>query len=112
MSFVALGFLHVEVSRLQQEWDSAQIRCLARRLGYVLADTVVFADRTDDPVQYLIGAVIALDAEAVIVPSLDHFPGGTVPAELVEITDIVTARPHHTYARWATGAPPDDMPNP
>ncbi|WP_063009700.1 hypothetical protein [Nocardia kruczakiae] len=106
MSFLALGFLRTEVSRLHQEWDAAQIRCVARRLGYKLSETVAFGDRTDNPVQFLIGAAITHDAEAVIVPSLDHFPDGIVPAELVEVTDVITVRPERTYARWPLGEPP------
>lgn len=106
MSFLALGFLRTEVSHLQQEWDAAQIRCLARRLGYTLSETVAFGDRTDNPVQFLIGAAITHDAEAVIVPSVEHFPDGIVPAELVEVTDVITVRPERTYARRPLGETP------
>jgi hypothetical protein len=38
----------------------------------------------------------------VIVPSVRHF-GGEVPSELVEVVDVITVNPVHTYARWAPG---------
>ncbi len=107
MSFPALGYLHADVSRWQRHHDEAQIACLAQSLGYTLRKTLVFEDRTDDPIQYLLGVVIASDAEAVIVPSLDHFPDSTVPDELIHVADIITVQPEHAYAWWATRDVPD-----
>ncbi|MEV5650951.1 hypothetical protein AB0L57_22095 [Nocardia sp. NPDC052254] len=107
MSFPALGYLHADVSLLRRHNDEAQISCLAESLGYTLRKTLVFENRTDDPIQYLIGEVIASDAEAVIVPSLDHFPDGIVPDELIHVTDIITVLPEHAYAWWATHEAPE-----
>lgn len=106
MTFVALGYLRKDVSRQQQRWDEAQIRSLAKRLGYNLCKTIVSSERTDAPIQLLMAVVAQLDAEAVIVPGADHFDDRTVPAELVEITDVITVKPEHTYARWPSGELP------
>ncbi|MGW4248876.1 hypothetical protein ACWELQ_41055, partial [Nocardia sp. NPDC004722] len=40
-----------------------------------------------------------LDAEAVFVPSLEHFEEGEVPGSLVQKLDVVTVHPETTYAR-------------
>ncbi|WP_230329799.1 hypothetical protein [Nocardia aurantiaca] len=74
---------------------------MAHRLGYDLRRTVVFGPRTDRPVQRLRVLVSRLDLEAVIVPSVDHFEGGCVPADLVAVADIITVYPENTYARSA-----------
>lgn len=103
MTFVALGYLRKDVSRQQQRWDEAQIRSLARRLGYNLQKTVVASNRTDDPIGVLMNVVAQVDAEAVIVPTVAHFDECTVPAELVEITDVITVVPERTFARWPDG---------
>ncbi|MFE3989454.1 hypothetical protein ACFXPR_33675 [Nocardia tengchongensis] len=100
----AIGYLRSDVSRARQPWDEAQNRSLAKRLGYTLTRTVVFSESTDNPIQRLINVVRRTAAEAVFVPNLDHF-GGTVPAELVEVVDVITVEPEVTHARWAI--PPD-----
>ncbi|WP_327146431.1 hypothetical protein [Nocardia sp. NBC_01327] len=100
----AIGYLRSDVSGVRQPWDELQSRSLAKRLGYALAKTVVFSDRVEDPVQRLIDVVRRMDAEAVVVPNLEHF-GGTVPGELVRMVDVITVAPHDTYARWII--PPD-----
>ncbi|MGW5517694.1 hypothetical protein [Nocardia africana] len=100
MTFLALGYLRRDVSRRHQHWDESQIRWLAGRLGYTLCKTVALSNRTCDPIQQLIDAVVRLDAEAVVVPSLDHFADRVIPADLLAITDVVTVTPEHTYARW------------
>ncbi|WP_255222307.1 hypothetical protein [Nocardia otitidiscaviarum] len=81
---------------------------MAKRLGYNLARTVVFSQHTDDPIGRLINVVRNLGAEAVVVPSLDHL-GGTAPAALVQVADVITVEPHHTYARLSTGALPPEL---
>ncbi|MDR7170107.1 hypothetical protein J2W56_003858 [Nocardia kruczakiae] len=107
MTFLALGYLRRDVSRRHQHWDESQIRWLAGRLGYNLCKTVALSNRTCDPIQQLIDAVVRLDAEAVVVPSLDHFADRVIPADLLAITDVVTVTPEHTYARWASGELPE-----
>ncbi|MBF6169911.1 hypothetical protein [Nocardia blacklockiae] len=106
MTFLALGYLRTDISRQRQQWDEAQIRSLARRLGYNLCKTIAFSHRTDDPLGQLARAVAGLRAEAVLVPSADHFDCGTIPEELIRITDVITITPQHTYARWPTGELP------
>ncbi|MFJ9743541.1 hypothetical protein [Streptomyces sp. NPDC101166] len=100
----AIGYLRGDVSGMRQQWDEVQNRSLAKRLGYTLTRTVVFSERTDDPIQRLINVVRRTAAEAVFVPGLDHF-GGVVPDELVRAADVITVEPEATYARWAI--PPD-----
>ncbi|NKY88177.1 hypothetical protein [Nocardia veterana] len=106
MTFVALGYLRKDVSRQQQRWDEAHIRSLARRLGYNLSKTIVASELTVDPIRRLMDVVVKVDAEAVIVPSAAHFADRVIPPELVEITDVITVSPEHTYARWPTGKLP------
>ncbi|MEV6767320.1 hypothetical protein AB0N05_01675 [Nocardia sp. NPDC051030] len=98
----AIGWLRSDISGERQGWDEARIRGLAHRLGYDLRKTVVFGPRTDRPLHRLRVLVSRLDLDAVIVPSIEHFEGGEVPVELVEVADIITVQPRNTYARYAT----------
>ncbi|WP_280268093.1 hypothetical protein [Nocardia wallacei] len=106
MTFDALGYLRKDVSRQRQQWDEAQIRALARRLGYNLRKTITFGEHTTDPVRQLTAAVTHMAADAIIVPSIDHFDDNMVPADLVRIADVITIAPERTYARWPTGELP------
>ncbi|WP_280336126.1 hypothetical protein [Nocardia wallacei] len=106
MTFLALGYLRTDVSQLRRQWDEAQIRRLARRLGYTLGTTVTLGDPPGDPTRQLMNVVTAVGADAVAVPSADHFESGAIPAGLVAVTDVITVAPEHTYARWATGELP------
>ncbi|MGW4243088.1 hypothetical protein [Nocardia sp. NPDC004722] len=56
-----------------------------RALGYL---------RTD-----VSGQATRLDAEAVFVPSLEHFGDGEAPGSLVQRLDVVTVHPESTYSR-------------
>ncbi|WP_067820805.1 hypothetical protein [Nocardia inohanensis] len=103
----AIGYLRRDVSGERQQWDEAQIRSLAARLGYELRKTIVFGPHTDEPVLRLAMVVERLGVEAVIVPGPGHFEGDLVPGELVARTDVITVEPEHTYARYATGDLPD-----
>ncbi|MFJ4652525.1 hypothetical protein ACIP5Y_14775 [Nocardia sp. NPDC088792] len=103
----AIGWLRSDVSGERQQWDEARIRGLAHRLGYDLRKTVVFGPRTDRPLHRLRMLVSSLALEAVIVPSIEHFDGGEVPAELVAVADIITVSPENTYARYSTGRVPE-----
>ncbi|WP_227982144.1 hypothetical protein [Nocardia spumae] len=100
MSFVALGFLRKDVSRQRQRWDETQVRHVARRLGYELSKTITFSHLTRDPVRQLLDTVVRFDADAVVVPSVEHFADHIIPAELVAITDVITVAPEHIYAHW------------
>ncbi|WP_330184256.1 hypothetical protein OHB26_12030 [Nocardia sp. NBC_01503] len=95
----SIGYLRSDVSGVRQSWDEIRLRSTAARLGYTLAKTIVFGPYTDDPVQRLIDVVWSVDAEAVIVPSLDHL-GGEVPATLLAVADTITVDPQETFSRW------------
>ncbi len=103
MSFVALGFLRKDVSRQRQRWDEAQLRHVARSLGYDLSRTITFSHLTRDPVRQLLDTVARLDADAVVVPSVAHFTDHIIPAALIEITDVITVAPVHVYTQCAPG---------
>ncbi|MEV5650948.1 hypothetical protein AB0L57_22080 [Nocardia sp. NPDC052254] len=102
MSFVALGFLRKDVSRQRQRWDEAQLRHVARSLGYDLSRTITFSQLTRDPMRQLLDTVVRFDADAVVVPSVDHFTDHIVPAALIEITDVITVAPEHIYTQSTT----------
>lgn len=95
----AVGYLRKDVSGASRDWDEIQIRSRARRLGYDLAKTVTFSERTADPEGRLVKVVRALDAEAVIAPSLAHFGGG-VPTALLRVCELNTVAPQATYTRF------------
>ncbi|MGW4120763.1 hypothetical protein [Nocardia sp. NPDC004711] len=105
----ALGYLRKDVSGIRQAWDETEIRSLAKRLGYDLAKTVTFDERTERPLVRLCTVVARLDAEVIITPGAEHF-GGEVPADLVGVVDVVTVKPEYTYARWSSGELPDLRP--
>lgn len=96
----ALGYLRKDVSGVSQDWDEAQMRSLAKRLGYELCKTVTFGAGTDAPVDRLVDVVRTFGVDAVIAPGLHHF-GNAVPAELVEACDLITVTPQQTYSRSA-----------
>ncbi|MRH90577.1 hypothetical protein GFY24_24570 [Nocardia sp. SYP-A9097] len=97
----AIGFLRHDVSRAQQRWDQAQMRHLARRLGYDLCRTLVCGPATAELMEEVRAAISQTEADAVITPSLDHFDGA-VPDPLVQVADVITVSPENTYARWRT----------
>ncbi|RDI48543.1 hypothetical protein DFR68_108379 [Nocardia mexicana] len=75
-------------------WDNAQIRRLARRLGYVLY-------WPGPSVLPLIDQVRAADVDAVITPSPSHL--GVIQLHaLMCIVDVETASPRTSFARWTT----------
>ncbi|WP_040839799.1 hypothetical protein [Nocardia brevicatena] len=104
----ALGYLRKDKSGIHQQWDEAQIRNLAKRFGYDLCKTIVFDDLTEDPIGELVHAIGRAEAEALFIPSLEHFDG-IVPRTLVSIADVVTVNPAYTYARWSTGQLPAEV---
>lgn len=104
----AIGYLRSDISGERRQWDERQNRSRAARLGYTVAKTVVFSQRTDDPIQRLVNVIRNTGAEAVVVPSADHL-GGEIPEALVRVADVITVQPEKTYARWSTGQLPDEM---
>ncbi|WP_067708657.1 hypothetical protein [Nocardia yamanashiensis] len=95
----AIGFLRHDVSGAQRQWDEAQIRHLAGRLGYDLCKTLVLGPDTDRLLTRVRTAITRMEADAVITPSLDHFDG-QIPADVVKVADLITVSPENTYARW------------
>ncbi|WP_460723648.1 hypothetical protein [Nocardia heshunensis] len=96
----ALGYLRTDVSGVSQQWDESEIRRLAARYGYDLAEIVVYDPCSGrPPFARLKTQATRLDAEAVFVPSLEHFENGDVPSLLVRRLDVVTVHPESTYSR-------------
>lgn len=91
----AFGWIDFETSAAP-EWDAAQVRKLARRLGYRL----VWPDeRSRLPVA---DQARAAGVEAVIVPAPDHLS----PLELnwvMGVADVETVLPRLSFARWHAG---------
>ena len=90
---VALGFTHPDAD--VSEWDLAQVRRLARHLGY----TLVWPPETSRIP--LVDQVRATGAEAVIAPSTDHIGPVTLQAVMC-VADVETVRPRLSFARWAS----------
>ncbi|MFB7719097.1 hypothetical protein [Nocardia sp. NPDC056100] len=96
----AIGYLRTDISGSARLWDQTQIRRLAARLGYDFADMVIYDPKFGrPPLARLKAQATRLDAEAVIVPSPEHFCGSKVPSALVEQFDVITVNPEATYAR-------------
>lgn len=105
-----IGYLRTDVSGMAQLWDQTQIRRLATRLGYDFSDLVIYDPKFGrPPLARLKAQATRLDAEAVIVPSPEHFEGAEIPSDLVRRIDVITVSPEETYARRAT-PPMRDLP--
>ncbi len=98
----AIGYLRADISGGQQQWDEAQLRSLAGRLGYTYAKTVVFSAATVEPVDQLIDLARRLDLDAIVVPTRAHLDG-EIPDALVRVADVITVTPREVVARWSTG---------
>lgn len=94
----AIGYLRRDVSGVTQPWDETQIRSLAEKLGYRFTKTVVFSERTADPIGRLREVVATVGAEAVVVPNLAHL-GGVLPSGLTDRCEVVTVSPETTHTR-------------
>ncbi len=88
----AMGW--VDPSSPVQEWDRAQVRRLARRLGYVL--------RWADPnsVLGLAEQVESSGVDVVIMPSTAHVDAVTMNRVLC-VADIECAAPRVSLNRWS-----------
>ncbi|WP_245552241.1 hypothetical protein [Nocardia aobensis] len=98
---VALGWVHPESPCL--DWDIAQVRRLAERLGYRLvwvpeASRIPLADQ-----------VRAAGAEVVIAPSAEHFDFLALNS-VMAVADVETVNPRLSFSRWATGWQPGREP--
>ena len=88
---IALGHVHSDSSAL--DWDMAQVRRLARHLGYRL----VWAPETSRIP--LVDQVRDACADAVICPSTDHI-GILTLHSLMCVCDVETVTPRMSFARW------------
>ncbi|BDT87199.1 hypothetical protein IU485_01740 [Nocardia cyriacigeorgica] len=86
----ALGW--IDPSSPTPDWDAAQIRRLARRLGY----PVCWAD---SPWLGLVEQIESCVAEIVIVPSSAHIDAITLN-RVMAIADVECAAPRTSFARW------------
>ncbi|WP_232236266.1 hypothetical protein [Nocardia sp. BMG51109] len=80
------------------EWDAAQVRRLARRLGSVL----VWPPETS--LIPLVDQVRAAGVDAVITPAPNHLDVMTMHAVMC-VADVETVSPRMSFARWATVPP-------
>ncbi len=90
---VALGWIDYDRSRAPG-WDAAQMRRLARRLGYRLvwpasASVLPLVDQVRDA-----------DADAVLLPAPDHV-GVLELDDLMHVVDVETVCPRLSFARWS-----------
>lgn len=93
----ALAWIDPEVSTAPG-WDAAQVRRLARHLGYTL--TWPSAGRTVP----LIDQIRTADVDAVVLPTPAHLDALTLN-HVMNLVDVETACPRLSFARWtATGA--------
>ncbi len=76
------------------EWDSAQVRRLARRLGYALR----WADA--DSVLGLAEQVRSSGAEIVLLPSSAHVDVVTLD-RVMAVADVECACPRASFGRWS-----------
>ncbi|MFE3960750.1 hypothetical protein ACFXPS_42065 [Nocardia sp. NPDC059091] len=108
----AIGYLRTDISKDQQRWDEQRMRHLAARLGYNLRKTVAFSDSQRDPVGQLAELIRGMkerevEVEAVFIPGPQHFDGPALPAQIVQVVDVITVDPESTYARLAAGELPE-----
>jgi hypothetical protein len=89
----ALGWVDPETSTAP-EWDTAQIRRLARQLGCAL----VWPPESS-PIP-LADVVREVDADAVIVATPDRLDALTLHA-VMRVADVETVTPRMSFARWA-----------
>jgi hypothetical protein len=96
----AIGYIRQDVSGISQAWDTAQIRKLATRFGYELADIVLVDCATPHLAETLCDIIREVDAEAVITPNLAHMDHQR-PDEVLRACDVITVNPTNTYVRTA-----------
>lgn len=87
----ALGWL--DPSSPTAEWDSAQVRRLARQLGYSLR----WADAGS--MSGLLAQAASSGADAVLLPSTGHVDGSTLE-RMIAVVDVECAAPRVSINRW------------
>ncbi|MBF6372977.1 hypothetical protein [Nocardia farcinica] len=92
MHAIAIGW--IDPCSPTSEWDTAQVRRLARRLGYTL--------RWADPGSALGLAeqVESSGVDAVPLPSSAHVDAVTLD-RLMAVADVECAAPRASFARWS-----------
>lgn len=92
MALEAIGW--IDPCSPTPDWDAAQVRRLARRLGYALcwADT--------GSVLGLVEQVTASGADVVLLPSSAHIDAVTLD-RLLAAVDVECAAPRASFGRWA-----------
>ncbi|MFC9993736.1 hypothetical protein [Nocardia sp. NPDC127526] len=90
----ALAYLDLEVSGRALEWDVAQCRRLARRLGYSMIWVPEFT------VLGLVDLVRGTDVDAVLVPSPEHVSPALV-ALLADTVDVESVLPRRSIVQQA-----------
>lgn len=90
----AFGWIDYELSTAP-DWDRAQVRRLAERLGYqiVWPDELSVLPVTDQARN--------ARADVVILPSPNHL-GALELNRLMDVADVETVLPRLSFARWAT----------
>ncbi|WP_245662482.1 hypothetical protein [Nocardia vermiculata] len=89
---IAMGWVHPETDA--PDWEVAQVRRLARRLGYRLLWP---AETSHIP---LADQVREWHADALLLPSTEHVDILTLHAVMM-IADVETTQPRMSFARWA-----------
>ncbi|MFI7669266.1 hypothetical protein [Nocardia sp. NPDC049526] len=89
----ALGW--IDPTSPTPEWDSAQVRRLARRLGYPLH----WAD--SDSVLGLAEQVESSGADVVLLPSSAHVDAVTLD-RVMAVADVECAAPRASFGRWTS----------
>ncbi|NKY54214.1 hypothetical protein [Nocardia vermiculata] len=91
----ALAWIDPDVSTAPG-WDVAQVKRLARRLGYTLlwpgtTGTIPLLDQ-----------VRTADVDALVMPTPAHLDALTLD-RIMQLADVETACPRLSFARWAGG---------
>ncbi|MGW3542041.1 hypothetical protein ACWDNI_16060 [Nocardia niigatensis] len=92
----ALGWFDVEVSSAP-DWDRAQIRRLAKHLGYRLSWA------PDAAVIPLVDTVRAAEVDCVIIPAPTHLDALALNA-LLSVCDVESVLPRLSFSRWGPSA--------
>lgn len=93
----ALGWIDYEVSTTP-EWDRAQVRRLAERLGY----RIVWPDERS--VLPVADQARNTQADVVILPTPNHI-GPVELNRIMNVADVETVLPRLSFHRWTTSGP-------
>ncbi|MEU1432109.1 hypothetical protein ABZ412_34085 [Nocardia sp. NPDC005746] len=92
----ALGWLDFEASSAP-DWDRAQMRRLARHLGYQLEWA------PDVPIIPLVDIAREADVDTLIIPAPDHLDALALNA-LLSVVDVESVLPRLSFHRWPLSA--------